>query len=203
MIKLLIDLLFPPRCAVCRASGDDALCAACESRIVTINKHEGYVFCVGSYEGVLEKAIKLLKFQHKKRLALPLARLLQNHNPFVSADAIIPVPLHANRLKERGFNQSSLISTLLSKNSGIPILEDVLIRKKDTKHLFDLGRIERQKNIEGAFEVDRPHAIKEASLILVDDIYTTGITVSTCRKVLIEAGAASVKAIVLSRARLL
>ena len=202
MFKLLLDLVFPPRCAVCRTAADDALCEKCKSEMVMIRKHESYVFCVGAYEGILEKAIKQLKFNGKKRLALPLGRLLADHNPFLSADAVIPVPLHPNRLKERGFNQSALISTPLAKNTGAVVLEDALVRKKDTKHLFELGRLERQKTIEGAFDIARPHVIRGASLILVDDIYTTGTTIATCRKILLGAGASSVKALVLSRARL-
>ncbi|MFA5104456.1 MAG: ComF family protein [Candidatus Margulisiibacteriota bacterium] len=203
MIKLLLDMLFPPRCAVCRTAGDDVLCQSCGSKIVMIRKHEGYVFCVGAYEGVLERAIKLLKFHGKKRLAQPLGQLFANHNPYLAADAIIPVPLHPNRLRERGFNQSALISTLLAEKIKAPVLENVLVRKKDTKHLFELGKLERQKTIEGAFEVASPHVIRGASLILVDDIYTTGVTTETCRKTLLEAGAISVKVLVLSRARLL
>lgn len=203
MINLILGLLFPARCAICRAAGGDVLCRACESKIVMIDRKEGDVFSVGAYEGVLEKAIKLLKFRGKKSLALPLGRLLADHNPYFCADAVIPVPLHGKRLKERGFNQSSLISAPLSERMGIPILNDVLVRKKDTKHMFGLGRRDRKQNLEGAFEVARPYVIRGASLILVDDIYTTGFTAAACRKVLLESGAASVKALVLSRVGLL
>lgn len=203
MIKLILNLLFPPRCAICRRVGENALCRTCASKIVMIDRREGYVYCAGAYSGILEKAIKLLKFRGKKSLAQPLGRILADHNPYISADALVPVPLHEKRLKERGFNQSSLICRAVAEKMGIPVIDDVLVRKKDTEHMFGLGRRDRRQNLEGAFEVARPHVIRGASLILADDIYTTGFTVAACRKALLDAGAASVKALVLSRAGLL
>ncbi len=206
MIQELIDItlriLFPPRCAVCRTFSENTLCSDCLSKIVMIKKHEGYVFSICAYKGVIEKAVKLLKFRGKTKLSAPLGRLLADHNPFHDADAIIPVPLHKNRLKERGVNQSALISSELSRKLGVPVIENALIRKKDTKHMFELGRKERRENINNAFEVISAEKVKGASLILVDDIYTTGITASACRRTLLGSGAKNVRVLVLSRASL-
>lgn len=200
LADIILCLLFPPRCAVCRTAGADILCEGCLKQIVMINKPEGYVYCIGAYTGVMEKAIKRMKFHGKKRLAEPLGRIMAYHNPFIYADGIIPVPLHAKRLKERGFNQSELISSALARELDAPLILDTLVRRTDTKHLFDLGRTDRQKAVKGAFEVTNPSVVKGTHLILTDDVYTTGATTSECRKTLLGAGALSVKVLVLSRA---
>ena len=164
-----------------------------------IDNKEGDVYFIGAYEGVLEKAIKLLKFRLKKRIARYLSDIMANHNPFRDFDLIIPVPLHKHRLDERGFNQSELIAAEISKRSGAPLVGDCLIRIKDTKHQFELGRAERLSNLNGAFAINDPQTVKGKRILLIDDIYTTGSTIGECRRCLLESGAGPVNSLILSR----
>ena len=123
----------------------------------------------------------------------------------ITPDVIIPVPISAERLKKRGYNQSALMARRLSKRWGIPMDEGVLVRKKDTTLLRSLNPADRRLMLEGAFEIKgvkaaggdkgrRGFRSKMAGkcVLLIDDIYTTGATVDTCTKVLKDAGAEKV-----------
>lgn len=200
MIKTLLWLLFPPKCLVCGGYSEKCICEVCFSRIKFIDRIEGDVYFIGAYEGVLEKAIKLLKFRLKKKIARNLSFIVLNHNPFVDFDLIVPVPLHQKRMAERGFNQSAEIAGDLSRISGKPVIGDVLIRSRDTRHQFELSPRERALNIKGAFTIKDPVKILDKRVVIIDDIYTTGATINECRRCLLGAGARSVRSLVLSRA---
>jgi len=154
------------------------------------------VIYYGIYEGILRKAIHLLKFERVKRLALPAAELLWEL-PLPAADCIVPVPLHSSRLREREFNQTTLISRHLSRYSGIPLLPDVLKKEKETLPQTDVTGKERLKNVKNAFSATDD--AKGRSIILVDDVITTGATVNECARVLRKAGAGSVTVLALAR----
>jgi ComF family protein len=121
---------------------------------------------------------------------------------FTDADALVPVPLHRWRMLKRGFNQSSLLARAVSARTGLPSLLDSLVRHRATRSQQGLGAIERARNItSGSFEVPpgRRSRIEGRRLILVDDVLTTGSTLSACASVLQRAGAASVDVLVLAR----
>jgi len=113
-------------------------------------------------------------------------------------DLIIPVPLHPNRLTERGYNQSEKIARgiydgLAKKNSNAPELApEILIRSRDTPHQLGQGREERLHNLTGAFTVEQINAIQNKTILLVDDVLTTGATLAETSATLLEAGAAQV-----------
>lgn len=111
---------------------------------------------------------------------------------------IIPVPLHKNRLKSRGFNQAALLSDYLSQRSGIPSAEDVLIRCVDTKTQTGFNRYQRAENLKNAFTVVNPPAVKGRNILLIDDVHTTGATVDSCSRVLHQAGAGKVYVITIA-----
>ncbi|MEE0943997.1 MAG: ComF family protein [Clostridia bacterium] len=152
------------------------------------------------YEGELRRAILELKFGGCRAYAKPLGELVAEVLPlyylYSDYDMLLPVPLHPNRLKERGFNQAELIAEALSEKLLVPMYDDVLFRIRDTKRQASLSRAMRQKNVEGAFYADGIVAGKR--IMLVDDIYTAGATIKACSKELIEKGAAEVSAIVVS-----
>ena len=110
---------------------------------------------------------------------------------FDRIDFATPVPLHENRQSERGFNQVELIFDNWLKSHGVAV-ENVLRRDRDTKHLFDLNRAERQSVIAGAFELLDGVSIAGKNILLLDDIYTTGTTMAECASVLRLHGAAKV-----------
>lgn len=159
----------------------------------------------GIYDGALREAIHLFKYNGKKNLSTPLGDFLYDELKtkiaFEKFEYIIPVPLHKIRLKERGFNQTLLISRRLSKNSKIPIITNVLKKKKPTPPQADLPLKDRKRNVRGAFFLKNPHKIHGRRIILLDDVYTTGSTVNECSRVLKKAGAAEVTVFTLARAQ--
>ena len=200
----LLDLIFPPCCAVCKTGTKEPLCQSCLQKIKFMKPHLG-IYSASIYDGVLREAIHQFKFNNKKQLAEPLGILLVNYLSQIpglrleEVDAIIPIPLHPNRHRRRGFNQTELLAKVITRYHNIPI-KSVLSRIHDTKAQFDLPREERFNNIQGAFQVVDQKAVFNQRLLLLDDIYTTGATMSECAKTLTSAGARRIEIVTLSRA---
>jgi ComF family protein len=115
-------------------------------------------------------------------------------------ELIIPVPLHPKRLRWRGFNQSVLLARQVSRAYALPIDAFILIRDKETLPQTQLSEEERRKNVRGAFSVRAGGALKAKTILLVDDVYTSGATVNECSRVLTRAGARKVHVLTLARA---
>ena len=157
----------------------------------------------GRYDGPLRDLIISYKFSGTfghARLLADMADQAFNGDGEHGPDVIVPVPLHRRRLLWRGFNQSTEISRILSKKLGKPTLKNGLSRIRDTVPQTRLGHKERQVNIRNAFTAD-PAQIKGRTVLLVDDVYTTGATLRECARTLNRAGAAGVEALVLARAQ--
>jgi ComF family protein len=140
----------------------------------------------------------VLAFKHGRRIALAplLARLMAAKLPEVGSDwIIIPVPLHRWRLWRRGFNQSALLARELARSTGARLLVDGLVRRKATPMLGGLGRSARMRALSGAIAINpaRGEQLQGASILLVDDVLTSGSTSETCVKTLKRAGAAKVR----------
>lgn len=120
--------------------------------------------------------------------------------PVPLADGIVPVPVTVGTLRERGFNQTILLSRILSKELRIPVRMNMLYKKRETRPQIGLGAKERVSNLKNAFEV-RERA-NDLRLILLDDVMTTGATVRECSKVLLKAGAREVVVVTLARSAL-
>lgn len=114
-------------------------------------------------------------------------------------DAIVPVPLHIKRLRERGFNQSLILARALGKKYSMDVDFSLLKRRKFTLTQTGLDKKEREKNISGAFVAVLPERIQNRNLILIDDVYTTGATINECAKTLVKAGASQVAVLTLAR----
>jgi ComF family protein len=99
------------------------------------------------------------------------------------------VPLHKSRHRERGFNQSEIVAQEISKLTGLYVLKNALKRKKNTKDQTNLSPQQREENVKGAFVVTQPDMINGKNIILVDDVITTGATLSECARMLKQAGA--------------
>lgn len=168
------------------------ICSSCLKKAPPFTRVINY----GLYKGVLAGAINHLKFHGLKRLAKPLGRLLIGLD-LSGMDGIVPVPLSIKRLRERGFNQSLLIARVISKEIGVPLLMDVLFKRRETPPQISLSAKERLVNLRNAFEVKGD--LKGLRLLLVDDVITTGATVTECSKRLMKAGAREVVVVSLAR----
>ena len=112
-------------------------------------------------------------------------------------DCLIPVPLSKEKLKKRGYNQAEIIADSISGHTGIPVENNYIIRSRDTPPMKELTRMERMKNLKGAFKIS-PHDVKCRNVIIVDDIYTTGSTMDAVAVVLKEAGAKNIYSVALA-----
>lgn len=205
-----IEFVKPPFCAKCgrplpaphRSSGAGfALCFDCSREPPLF----GRMRAVGIYNQPLRKCIHLLKYRNKTRLAQPLGQLMVNYMKQYynnqKFNLLIPVPLHPSRLKERGFNQSKLLAEPISKFFNIPLASHLLKRVQNTRSQFELTKHERQENLKNAFAVTHPELVWEKSILLIDDISTTGTTINECTKPLLASGAKFIWALVLAHGR--
>lgn len=155
---------------------------------------------VGYLRGPLKRAVYQFKYRQKRKLALPLADLMHHYlleNP-LPAELIVPVPLHMDRLRERGYNQAALLARELSERSGLPLEEGCLVRIRETAPQVALKAEERRKNVRGAFR-GQGEKLRDRQVLLIDDVSTTGATLEACAEALHERGARSVWALVLAR----
>ncbi len=171
------------------------------------------------YSGPLRLAIHKLKYAGRAQLARPLgemivAALRQGPQPGWTADrhyspppapdigritAVVPVPLHPRRERERGFNQAELLAQHVAEQLSLPVLPHALRRTKDTASQVGLTLRQRQQNVRGAFEPGERGAIRGQTLLLIDDVCTTGSTLDECAKTLKRAGAEGVYAATVAR----
>jgi ComF family protein len=151
----------------------------------------------------LREAIHALKYDDRPALALPLSRYLVatfRQDPWLRLtpriDAVVPAPLHPARLQERGYNQSELLAEHFASACHLPIHPDWLERIRATRQQVGLSAFERQQNVFGAFRASP--AVAGQILLVVDDVFTTGATLSACADAALAAGAARVYALTLA-----
>jgi ComF family protein len=162
-----------------------------------------------NYVGLIEKAIKKLKYHFVSDLAKDLTELfltfIGEHKAFTQfcqqMPILAPIPLHQKRLNWRGFNQSELLGQRIAQNLGLPFVPDLLVRTKETLPQADLDKEARLKNVAGAFEFNRASrfAIHDSRVIIFDDVWTSGATLREAAKVLKRAGAEKVCGLTLAR----
>jgi len=157
---------------------------------------------VGRYEGALRAAVLTLK--REPHVSARLAGLLfatARRAPLDAATRVVPVPLHAERERERGFNQATLLARALASRNRLPLDEWSVVRDAHTsRHRAGMDARGRRETVEGAFRVERPRLVAGERILLVDDVFTTGATVSACAQALRDAGAADVFVLTLARA---
>lgn len=222
--RTLLDLLYPPRCPGCGRLGvlfcqecrarieplpelschrcggpveESGLCQACR----TTASHLDALFAAAVFAPPLRDAIHELKYNNGRALAEPLGQRMAAvwRSRGLSADLLVPVPLHRSRQAERGYNQSALLARVLAAEVGVPLDERLLVRQRATAHQVGLGQADRLRNVAGAFACQKDVTGKR--VMLVDDVATTGATLEACAAALRAAGAASVTAFTLARAR--
>ena len=224
----VLTLAYPQSCVICSASveerrfgvaceacwkgtrifaDDEEICWKCGAPGPRCGRCEEMAFTVaralGSYDGALRESVLMLKRQphvprHVQRLLLEaFAR-----GPLSSSTRVVPVPLHPKRLKSRGFNQASIVAEVVSKAVKLPLDEVSLVRVSSTeKYRAGLDRKGRRDTVAGAFTVTHPRLIHRENILLIDDVFTTGATVSACAEALVGAGAGNVFVLTVARAR--
>ncbi len=173
------------------------VCSACRQKPPVFDQ----ALSIGYFEGSLREAIHQFKYRPCRSLGKPLALwMVKNIRPHSSIDCIMPVPLHRERLRHRGFNQSLILAHEIGKAFSIPLSFDNLVRVRPTRPQVDLSGEERIKNVSRAFSLLRPEEIDGKDVVLVDDVFTSGATMNECSLVLKKAGASKVTAVTLARA---
>ncbi len=194
-----------PKCPVCgmpfnTENGIDHVCGACATTSRPFISARAAV----RFGGPAQELIHRLKYGKKVHLSRPLGHITVRHlGGFLDetgVEVIVPVPLHPKRLRERGFNQAILLADFLSRNWHIPISRNNLRRVRWTEPQVNLSPEDRVKNVRGAFAAKEPLLFENRKIVLVDDVYTTGSTVSECARVLKRAGADKVYVVTVARA---
>ena len=200
-----IHLFFPPRCAACDIilqEEEQCLCTKCLQQIPRTLLHQqkenpieyqlrkkfrirrGTAFFYYKKEKRYDELVHLIKYKGKCSLGHYLGQLmadeLMTDDFFRNIDLIIPVPLHPKRKRQRGYNQSETIAHGVSKKTGIPLNTTALIRTKYNDTQVHHSYLDRLKNVQDSFQVVRPEELREKHLLLIDDVLTTGATITAC-----------------------
>jgi ComF family protein len=189
-----IHWIEPPFCSVCGTPfvSKEVRSHPCMS-CLTKRKYFTMARALGAYHGFLQEAIHRWKYQGKVTLT-PfwgewMTEGLYRYWDPKHLDLLIPVPLHKERLRDRGFNQALLLVKELSHRTGIPYRKRLLQKIKPTLPQVNLSGTEREKGVRGSFQIVGTKDLEGKTILLVDDVYTTGATVNECSKVLLAAGA--------------
>ena len=191
-----------PRCGLPfpAVEGTDHLCGEC----LAAEKPYAVARSVGLYEGTLLKAIHLFKYKGKIGIGRILGALMADFAGSLwdmkAFSLVLPVPLHKSRLRQRGFNQAVILARVLAKRFTLPLDFMALRRHLLTAPQVGLGREDRLTNVRGAFSIHKPAKVAGRRILLVDDVYTTGSTLSECASILMRADAEAVAALTLARA---
>lgn len=190
--------LLAPLCPKCgRPQASDIICPGCTQSQTQIDG----IRSVFRFDEVMRQAIHQLKYHNLKAISCCLAELLADYLQLspLPGEAIVPVPLHPRRLKERGYNQSGLLAKELSKLTDLPVLQEGLIRIKEARPQVKASDVEeRRKNVASAF-ICQDEKVSGKQIILVDDVCTSGATLESCALALKNKGAITVWGLTLAR----
>ena len=216
--RMLLDLVYPPRCPICGRPAPFGLkiCPECRLRLPAIESKrcrkcgkpvedfetlcpdcagENHIYDRGlgiyMYDETMKRAISELKYKGRREYGEVFGELIfdkaRSELMYWKPDFLIPIPLHPIRERERGYNQARIISEAISKRSGIPTRTDILVRTTDTDRMKELSAKDRTNNMIRAFAADGD-CRGMRSVVLIDDIYTTGATIDAAATVLRRAG---------------
>jgi ComF family protein len=198
-LRQLLDAILPARCPVCNThlTGEVGVCRDCLDALQPII--EGQMVHLGQYRGRLERLARALKFANHRAVAGPVgARLADGvRGSGWRLDAVVPVPLHWVRGLERGYNQSRELASGIANALEVPVL-DALERTRSTKRQARLEKLERAGNVRDAFQVVTE--VKGLELLLVDDVHTSGATITEASLALVAAGAKRVRVAMIAKA---
>jgi ComF family protein len=222
MIEKIISIIAPHYCFGCQREGN-LLCLGCRETSLNDNKLHCYkcnnptfdrglclncrskspfleLFVVGAHSELLEKLVYVYKFKRAKAAAIPLAELLDSTLPYLSEAVLVPIPTASNRIRQRGYDQVVLLVQKLAKIRQMSV-SLVLVRNQQSRQLGS-GRSQRIQQAKGAFVVKDPNLIKGKTVIVVDDVLTTGATLENAARLLRKAGVANVYGLVVAQQQL-
>jgi len=222
MIKRLINTLFPPKCIFCykilKNESDINICESCFENIPFLDVNQSNYskiftapFCdvvVSScrYEGIVKKALTDFKFNDRPSLYKALAYIMLSTLKIMvntkDIDIVVAVPLSRKRGRIRGYNQAGLLASYIARELHRVNASSILVRTRDTQRQASLHRDKRNLNVSNAFSVIDYNYIKGKNVLVVDDIFTTGNTISECARALKNAGAVKVYCAVVASGRL-
>lgn len=205
--QAILGLFLSRTCPLCERATAQVICPACERQLRQSQtptpldpSHPGLpVLSWGRYEDTLRQALHHIKYSGQPELAiwlgLELGQTWQHHQRTTAAKSprplvLVPIPLHASKLKQRGFNQAERLAQGLGRRGQIPVVGEGLVRVQATQAQHSLGREERQTNLARAFQVNPSHlpALRRKTVWLVDDIFTTGATAYAAAQILRQSG---------------
>jgi ComF family protein len=192
----MLTFIGPPCCERCGLpfaydQGEGAECGACLAAPPALDRLRAAV----AYDEIARTAVLKLKYGGQPGVAATLAWFMRRHLGEEDKEAIVaPVPLHRWRIWKRGFNQSALIAQALVRDTDMPIALDLMHRVKSTPPMKGMSRNARALNVRGAFAIDARYreAVRGKTILLIDDVYTSGATANACAKILKRSGAARV-----------
>lgn len=213
LIASVRNLIFPSKdiCLICKEEGADKyICSHCRDNIELVN---GYIQIYSPYiENVyyslfynrfIRQVIKDYKYNGKNYLYKVLGEIMLDtirvHD--LQVDNIMYIPMHKKKQAIRGYNQAGLLALYISKALDIPLIEDNLIKYKNTKDQSHSDKYDRSKNLVDSFKIKDPRQIRDKHILLIDDIITTGSTISEASKVLMENGAKKISGLALTTSK--
>jgi ComF family protein len=192
-------------CEVCgrffEGAGGSHLCGVCLRRKPPFSRHRSFT----KYDGKAREVVLLFKYRGNeilgKRLAGLIAAALGGEDDlWDGVDAVIPVPLHPEKLRKRGYNQAAVLARQLAGFKGIPFVGNRLIKTRNNPAQTSLDAADREANVRGAYLVRRAESVTGRTVLLVDDVFTTGATIAECSRTLVRAGAREVRAVTFAQA---
>ena len=210
-MKKLLTMLYPRRCPFCDAVIPEELsaCPGCLAGLKTANcnisiKYTNSIVSLYLYEPPVSNAIVRMKFENCPDLADSLGRMmaakLAKTFPGLPFDGVLPVPMTTWDCRMRGYSQTFLMAKAICRETGLPLMKNILIKNKQTPKQHDLSRELRLTNLAGAYKVRHPEKLLGKRVLLCDDVVTTGATLAECAGTLKKNGAVFVAAITFSQA---
>ncbi|MFH1798628.1 MAG: phosphoribosyltransferase family protein [Candidatus Omnitrophota bacterium] len=215
ILHLFVDTVLPAVCPVCKNSAiksPSPICQKCEIKLKlepippnTASNNLSVILSCRFYDSVTANCIKQFKYSRQSRFISIFDKLIldtvsKNHSLFNTVDLAMAVPLHKTRRRERGFNQAEIVAESLSRVLAVPHSKNNLIKTKKTFPQNRLTRKQRINNLKNVFLITDPHGLSGKSVVLVDDVITTGRTLDACAENLLKAGAKKILGFTLARA---
>lgn len=209
MINKILEIFFPKTCTICGKIYKNWICPKCylkikkELKYCIIKEKDFHIMFLGFYENNLRNSLLKFKFNEKAYLSNLFIEVIKKNDNFINCikkyDYIIPVPMHKNNKKIRGYNQTEILAKKLAEECKIKYLENVLVKIRQNKRQSTLDRKQRRENVKDVYKLNNIESIKNKKILLMDDIYTTGNTVEACKNELKKGQAQEIDILVIAK----